>query len=152
MQFFNLQLNGLNVIKGVDPCVTAQLSNDKTFALLEFRNAADTTVALAFDGITMEDNDDMDTTNGDSNGSNQGLSIRRPKDYILPSAVEGEPHQEGVVSNVVPDSPNKICVSNIPPFIEEEPVTMLLVSFGELKSFVLVKDSETGESRVNVPF
>ncbi|PGH32506.1 splicing factor U2AF 65 kDa subunit [[Emmonsia] crescens] len=147
VQFFNLQLNGLNVIKGIDPCVSAQLSKDKSFALLEFRSAADTTVALAFDGITMEDSGDMDTSNGDANGSNQGLSIRRPKDYILPSVVEEEPHQEGVVSNVVPDSPNKICVSNIPPFIEEEPVTMLLVSFGELKSFVLVKDSETGESR-----
>ncbi|PGH09330.1 splicing factor U2AF 65 kDa subunit [Blastomyces parvus] len=147
VQFFNLQLNGLNVIKGVDPCLSAQLSKDKTFALLEFRNAADTTVALAFDGITMEDSGEMDTSNGDANGPSQGLSIRRPKDYILPSVVEEEPHQEGVVSNVVPDSPNKICVSNIPPFIEEEPVTMLLVSFGELKSFILVKDSETGESR-----
>ncbi|OAX85181.1 hypothetical protein ACJ72_00448 [Emergomyces africanus] len=147
MQFFNLQLNGLNVIKGVDPCVSAQLSKDKSFGLLEFRSAADATVALAFDGITMEDSGDMDTSNGDANGSNHGLSIRRPKDYILPSVVEEEPHQEGVVSSVVPDSPNKICVSNIPPFIEEEPVTMLLVSFGELKSFILVKDSETGESR-----
>ncbi|PGH17873.1 hypothetical protein AJ79_00772 [Helicocarpus griseus UAMH5409] len=147
VQFFNLQLNGLNVIQGVDPCLSAQISKDRSFGLLEFASPADATVALAFDGITMEDTGDMDTSNGDANGSNQGLSIRRPKDYIVPSGGEEEPHQEGVVSNVVPDSPNKICVSNIPPFIEEEPVTMLLVSFGELKSFVLVKDSETGESR-----
>ncbi|EEH16197.1 hypothetical protein PABG_06284 [Paracoccidioides brasiliensis Pb03] len=147
VQFFNLQLNGLNVIKGVDPCVSAQLSKDRSFGLLEFKSSADATVALAFDGITMEDTGDMDTSNGEANGSNQGLSLRRPKDYILPVGGEEEPHREGVVSNVVPDTPNKICVSNIPPFIEEEPVTMLLVSFGELKSFVLVKDSETGESR-----
>ncbi|KAK2800453.1 hypothetical protein FQN50_008127 [Emmonsiellopsis sp. PD_5] len=147
VQFFNLQLNGLNVIKGVDPCVSAQLSKDKAFGLLEFRSADDTTVALAFDGISMEDGEGMDTSNGDANGSNQGLSLRRPKDYIVPTGGDEEPHQEGVVASSVPDSPNKICVSNIPPFIEEEPVTMLLVSFGELKSFVLVKDNGTGESR-----
>lgn len=149
-EFFNLQLNGLNVIKGVDPCVSAQLSRDRSFALLEFKTANDATVALAFDGITMEDNDNMETSNGDASGSSQGLWIRRPKDYIVPSGGDDETYQEGVVSSEVPDSPNKICVSNIPPFIQEEPVTMLLVSFGELKSFVLVKDSETEESRVSM--
>ncbi|KAI1936578.1 hypothetical protein LOZ66_004554 [Ophidiomyces ophidiicola] len=142
-QFFNLQLNGLNVIQGVDPCVSAQLSTDKSFALLEFKSAADATVALAFDGISMEPDD----ANANMNGSRGGLSIRRPKDYIVPSENEEANHQEGVVSNDVPDSPNKICVTNIPLFIQEEQVTMLLVSFGELKSFVLVKDSGTDGSR-----
>ncbi|EFW13263.1 hypothetical protein D8B26_003993 [Coccidioides posadasii str. Silveira] len=142
-QFFNLQLNGLNVVSGVDPCVSAQLSTDGTFALLEFKTAADATVALAFDGVSMEPDD----ANGHTNGSSQGLSIRRPKDYIVPSETDDSNRQEGVVSNEVPDSPNKICVTNIPPFIQEEQVTMLLVSFGELKSFILVKDSGTDESR-----
>ncbi|WEW58839.1 hypothetical protein PRK78_004307 [Emydomyces testavorans] len=121
-QFFNLQLNGLNVIQGVDPCVSAQLSTDRTFALLEFKTAADATVALAFDGISMEPDD----ANGNANGSNQGLSIKRPKDYIVPSEADDIHHQEGVISQEVPDSPNKICVANIPPFIQEEQVTMLL--------------------------
>lgn len=145
VQFFNLQLNGLNVIEGVDPCVSAQFAKDKSLGLLEFKTPADATVALAFDGITMEEHE---AANGDSNGSAQGLSIRRPKDYIVPAIAEEEPQQEGVVSSEVPDSPNKICVSNIPPYIQEDQVTMLLVSFGELKSFVLIKDSTTDESRV----
>ncbi|PGH18935.1 hypothetical protein AJ80_04262 [Polytolypa hystricis UAMH7299] len=145
VQFFNLQLNGLNVIKVVDPCVSASLSRDGNFALLEFQSADDATVALAFDGITMEEHESADTTNGSA--SNEGLSIRRPKDYIVPTGGDEVKYQEGVVSSEVPDSPNKICVSNIPHFIQEEPVTMLLVSFGELKSFVLVKDNGTGESR-----
>ncbi|KAJ5698325.1 hypothetical protein N7462_000330 [Penicillium macrosclerotiorum] len=135
MSFFNLQLNGLNVIHSVDPCISAQLSEDQTFALLEFKSPNDATVALAFDGITMADSGD------------KGLEIRRPKDYIVPNGSADQEYQEGVLLNEVPDSPNKICVSNIPAYIPEEPVTMLLKSFGELKSFVLVKDASTEESR-----
>ncbi|KAL4876569.1 hypothetical protein BJY04DRAFT_199667 [Aspergillus karnatakaensis] len=141
VSFFNLQLNGLNVIQGIDPCISAQISDDRSYALLEFKSPNDTTVALAFDGITMEDQE----SNG-ANGAAKGLEVRRPKDYIIPNIAEQE-LQDGSLLKDVPDSPNKICVSNIPQYIPEEPVTMLLKSFGELKSFVLVKDSSTEESR-----
>lgn len=151
-QFFNLQLNGLNVIEGIDPCISAQISKDRSFALLEFKSPSDATVALALDGITLEDNDDMETTNGTRNGSPHGLSIRRPKDYIVPSVTDDANYQEGVVSNIVPDTQNKISVSNIPLYLTDEQVTELLVSFGELKAFVLVKDSGTEESRVGASF
>ncbi|KAE8387462.1 hypothetical protein BDV23DRAFT_161228 [Aspergillus alliaceus] len=144
LSFFNVQLNGLNVVHSVDPCISAQVSEDHSFALLEFKTPNDTTVALAFDGITMDEHEAAG--NGAANGAPTGLEVRRPKDYILPSVSEQE-YQEGVLLNEVPDSPNKICVSNIPHYIPEEPVTMLLKSFGELKSFVLVKDSSTEESR-----
>ena len=144
-EFFNLQLNGLNVISSLDPCVSVQLSRDRTYALLEFKNAEDTTVALALDGIHMEENEGV--TNGETNGTPQGLTIRRPKDYIVPTADDLD-YQEGVVSNVVHDTPNKLCVSNIPPYITEEQVTELLVSFGELRAFVLAKDTGTEQSRV----
>lgn len=146
VSFFNLQLNGLNVIKGVDPCVSAQMSKDRSFALLEFKTPSDATVALAFDGAMMEEHEAMD---GAANGEPKGLELRRPKDYIVPASTDQE-YQEGVILNEVPDSPNKICVTNIPLYIPEEPVTMLLKSFGELKSFVLVKDSGTEESRVSI--
>jgi splicing factor U2AF subunit len=146
VNFFNLQLNGLNVVEGSDPCISAQMSKDKSFALLEFKNASDATVALAMDGITMEDNDSMVTGNGTANGANKGLSISRPKDYIVPVADETS-YEPGVISNVVPDTQNKISISNIPLYLTDEQVTELLVSFGELKAFVLVKDNSTGESR-----
>ncbi|PKX90697.1 splicing factor u2af large subunit [Aspergillus novofumigatus IBT 16806] len=144
VSFFNLQLNGLNVIHSVDPCISAQISEDHSFALLEFKTPNDTTVALAFDGITMEEHE---SASGTENGAPKGLEVRRPKDYIVPNGSADQEYQEGVLLNEVPDSPNKICVSNIPQYIPEEPVTMLLKSFGELKSFVLVKDSSTEESR-----
>lgn len=145
LAFFNVQLNGLNVIQSVDPCISAQVSGDRSFALLEFKTPNDATVALAFDGIVM---DEHQAPAAAANGAPAGLEVRRPKDYIVPGGAEQE-YQEGVLLNVVPDSPNKICVSNIPHYIPEEPVTMLLKSFGELKSFVLVKDSSTEESRVS---
>ncbi|KAJ5833217.1 hypothetical protein N7474_001528 [Penicillium riverlandense] len=136
--FFNLQLNGLNVIESVDPCISAQVSEDHSFALLEFKSANDATVALAFDGVTMSEHE---------GGDGKGFEVRRPKDYIVPNGSADQEYQEGTLLTEVPDSPNKICVSNIPAYIPEEPVTMLLKSFGELKSFVLVKDASTEESR-----
>jgi splicing factor U2AF subunit len=147
--FFNLQLNGLNVVEGSDPCISAQMSKDKSFALLEFKNPSDATVALALDGISMEDNDNMVSGNGSSNGASKGLSISRPKDYIVPVSEE-TPYEAGVISNVVVDTPNKISISNIPLYLTDEQVSELLVSFGELKAFVLVKDNSTEESRVSI--
>ena len=149
INFFNLQLNGLNVISSADPCISAQLSKDRSFALLEFKHPDEATVALALDGISMEDPDNMMTTNGATNGSAQGIQIRRPKDYIVPSAADDEEYQEGVVSPVVPDTPNKISITNLLPNLMDEQVTELLVAFGQLKAFVLVKDASTEESRVS---
>ncbi|KAI1383280.1 uncharacterized protein F4822DRAFT_434399 [Hypoxylon trugodes] len=144
MSFFNLQLNGLNVIESTDPCVLCQISKDQTFALLEFRHASEATVALAFDGISMEADDPM---NGTANGSGRGLKIQRPKDYIVPAIADDAPYKPGVVSNVVIDTPNKISIGNLPPYLTEDQVMELLTSFGELKALALVKDTGTDESR-----
>jgi splicing factor U2AF subunit len=149
INFFNLQLNGLNLISSPDPCISAQISKDRSFALLEFKSTSEATVALALDTIHMEDSDAMDTSNGTANGRSHGLSIRRPKDYIVPSTADDEvEYQEGVVSPVVPDSPNKISITNLLPDFGNEQVMELLAAFGPLKSFVLVKDASTEESRV----
>ncbi|KAI0400520.1 hypothetical protein F4802DRAFT_584504 [Xylaria palmicola] len=139
--FFNLQLNGLNVVESTDPCVLCQVSKDHSFALLEFRHSSEATVALALDGISMEADDAM---NG---AASAGLQIKRPKDYIVPAVPEDTPYEPGVVSKVVVDTPNKLSVSNIPPYLADEQVVELLVAFGELKAFILVKDSSTEESR-----
>ena len=148
INFFNLQLNGLNVIDGTDPCISAQIAQDRSFALLEFKTPAETTVALALDGITMEESDYMQMSNGAVNGDGQGLVVRRPKDYIVPSNVEEAEDQEDIVSQVVPDTPNKISVTDLLPNLTDDQVTELLVAFGPLKAFVLVKDRSTEESRV----
>ncbi|KAK3675637.1 hypothetical protein LTR78_004278 [Recurvomyces mirabilis] len=145
--FFNLQLNGLNVTRGQDPCISAQLSKDRTYALLEFKTAEDATNGMALDGINMEP-EAMDTSNGDSNGSSaQGLQIKRPKDYIVPAITDETENEAGVLSTLVPDTQNKISITRIPSYLTEDQVQELLVSFGELKSFVLVTDNSSGSSR-----
>lgn len=146
VNFFNLQMNGLNIIDGTDPVAMCQVAPNHSFAMLEFRSSADATVAYALDGISME------ATDGHANGNGaapSGLVIKRPKDYIVPAVVDEVPYEPGVVSSVVVDTPGKISVANIPTYLTEEQVTELLVSFGELKAFVLAKDRETDESRVS---
>lgn len=76
------------------------------------------------------------------------LKIRRPKDYVGPDLAPQGVHVPGVVSTIVPDSPNKIFVGGLPTYLNDEQVMELLKSFGELKAFNLVKDSSTGLSKV----
>ncbi|KAH7170755.1 hypothetical protein EDB81DRAFT_776570 [Dactylonectria macrodidyma] len=144
LSFFNLQLNGLNVIENTDPCTLCQFSNDHSFAVLEFRSASDATVALALDGTSMEADDDA---NGVANGGSRGLEIRRPRDYVVPAITEEIAFDPEVVSNVVPDTISKLSISNIPTFLTEDQVIELLAAFGKPKAFVLVKDRGTEESR-----
>lgn len=149
VNFFNLQLNGLNVVSAPDPCISAQLAADRSFALLEFKSPSDATVALAFDGIHLDDGDRMDA--GQTNGVSSGLSIRRPKDYIVPSAESDEPILSEGVSFSVPDTAHKVSILNILPDLTGGQVMELLSEFGALKAFVLVIDTSTRESRVSGP-
>lgn len=146
MSFFNLQLNGLNVIDTTDPCVLCQFSNDRSFAVIEFKDAPETTVALALDGISMEASD---AANG-TDGGHRGLEIRRPRDYVVPAITEEVAYDPEVVSNIVPDTVNKLSITNIPTFLTEEQIIELLASFGKPKAFVLVKDRGTEESSVSI--
>ena len=141
-EFFNLQLNGLNVVSANDPCLMTQISSDREYALLEFKTPEDATVALALDGISM---------GAEGGGPDRpGLSIRRPKDYIVPDTGEPAEYVEGQVSSLVKDSPNKLSVVNIPAFVDDVQLQELLGAFGELKAFVLVKDTGSDASRVSI--
>lgn len=139
IEFFNLQLNGLNVVSGPDPCISAQVASNNEYALLEFKSAEDATVTLAMNGIAMRDN-----AAGPPDQS--GLSIRRPKDYITPTRDENA-YSGTEVSEDVKDSPNKLSIVNIPSFIEEEQIRELVGTMGTLSAFVLVKDTSTGQHR-----
>lgn len=147
VEFFNLQMNGLNVTKGPDPCISANISDDRSFALLEFKTPSDTTVALALDGITMEEH--HSEANGSANGSVKGFDIKRPKDYIVPLA-ESDTEMNGQISSDVLDTENKISITRIPPALDDEEVKELLQAFGELKAFIVVRDRSSGESRVSL--
>jgi splicing factor U2AF subunit len=141
MDFFNLQLNNLNVVSGNDPCSSAHVATSKEYAALEFKTPEDATVALAMNGISMREEK--------SGPDHSGLSIRRPKDYITPS-VDENAYPDEDVSSVVKDSPNKLSIVNIPQFIEEEQVRELVETMGKLNAFVLVKDTSNEQHRVSL--
>ncbi|KAI5699058.1 hypothetical protein M8J75_015825 [Diaphorina citri] len=136
MEFFNQQmhLSGLAQAAG-NPVLACQINLDKNFAFLEFRSIDETTQAMAFDGI---------------NFKGQSLKIRRPHDYqptpgVTDNAAVAVP--AGVISTVVPDSPHKIFIGGLPNYLNEDQVKELLMSFGHLRAFNLVKDSATGLSK-----
>jgi len=146
MEFFNQQMHlaGLAQAAG-NPVLACQgggmVNLDKNFAFLEFRSIDEATQAIAFDGI---------------NFKGQSLKIRRPHDYQpMPGLTDhptlampdNVPIIAGVVSTVVPDSPNKIFIGGLPNYLNEDQVKELLMSFGQLRAFNLVKDSSTGLSK-----
>ncbi|KIW07702.1 uncharacterized protein PV09_01638 [Verruconis gallopava] len=144
VNFFNLQLNGINLIKSSDPCQAAHISKAGNHALLEFKNPGDATVALALDGISMTD-ESMDTADGTANGSS-GLQVKRPKDYIGPTPSPPSDVQSEEISNEVPDTTEKILITNLAPFLDEEQIKQLLVAIGPLKALALAVD-DSGQSR-----
>lgn len=87
---------------------------------------------MAFDGIIFQNN---------------ALKIRRPTDF---TGLEGDGTGlvPGVVSTNVPDTVNKIFVGGLPSYLTDEQVMELLSSFGDLRSFNLVKEGGTGASKV----
>ncbi|XP_075230495.1 U2 small nuclear riboprotein auxiliary factor 50 isoform X4 [Lycorma delicatula] len=127
MEFFNQQmhLSGLAQAAG-NPVLACQINLDKNFAFLEFRSIDETTQAMAFDGI---------------NFKGQSLKIRRPHDY------QPTPGMSESASVNIPDSPHKIFIGGLPNYLNEDQVKELLMSFGQLRAFNLVKDSATGLSK-----
>lgn len=76
------------------------------------------------------------------------LKIRRPKDYA--GMIEGITYIPGVIGTTVADTANKLFVGGLPTYLTDDQVIELLKSFGDLKSFNLVKEGsgQTGVSKV----
>ncbi|KAH6570451.1 hypothetical protein BASA60_003502 [Batrachochytrium salamandrivorans] len=112
--------------------VNAYINRERNYAFVEFRSPEEATRAMALDGILFDGNT---------------LKVRRPKDYNPESAPEGTTHLPGVVATNVQDSADKIFVGAIPTYLTEDQVQELLKTFGELKSFSLIRDSLSGFSK-----
>ncbi|CAL8085646.1 unnamed protein product [Calicophoron daubneyi] len=135
MEFFNKQMRAQGLIQAEgNPIIAVQINMEKNFAFLEFRSVDETTQGLALDGILFH---------------NQALKLRRPRDYAPLPGVSETPSVvvPGVVSTVVQDSPHKVFVGGLPNYLNEDQVKELLLSFGPLKGFNLVKDGSTGLSK-----
>lgn len=130
--FFNKTMENLHFANG--PCVSSvTLNHDKNYAFVDFETPEQATHAMGFDGIMFQGHQ---------------LKIRRPKDYQPPTQGELEPALvPGLVSTNVANTPNKIFIGGIPLYLTDDQVLELLKSFGELRSFNLVKDTSNGQNK-----
>jgi len=137
MEFFNNAMLKANVVKTPGtPVVSVTIYREKAYAFIELRNADEATIGMSFDGITLH---------------GKSLRVRRPTDYQPPSNVMDMnfPSVPGVgsVSTNVSDSPHKIFIGGLPTHLNENDVKKLLSMFGQLRSFNLVRDAFTGQSK-----
>jgi len=122
-----------------DPVIGVQLSGDKSYAFVEFKSAEGASRATSLDGLMY---------------LGMALKVRRPKEYTgppdgyFPTPI-GAFYVPGVISNNVPDTPNKIFIGGLPTYLTDEQVQDLLKAFGDLRSFNLVKESDGRTSKVS---
>jgi splicing factor U2AF subunit len=118
--------------------IAVQMNHEKNFAFIEFSCHEDASAAMGFDGITL---------------GGHALKIRRPKDYKPVPIVEEKPNAASgsqipnIVSTNVEEGPNKIFIGGLPSYLTEEQVKELVSAFGQLRSFNLVKDTLSGNSK-----
>ncbi|KAI8370545.1 uncharacterized protein BYT42DRAFT_92502 [Radiomyces spectabilis] len=128
--FFNATMTQMNLAEA-PPVTSVQINHEKNFAFVEFQTPEQATAAMSLDGIMFE---------------GHSLKVRRPKDYVPPTGYDSGSYPPGMVSMMVPDTPNKIFVGGLPSYLNQEQVMELLTSFGELRAFNLVTDS-SGQSK-----
>lgn len=128
--------------------VNVYINKDKNFAFVEFRTVEETSNAMALDGIMFE---------------GVAVRVRRPNDYNpAAAALLGPPNPSpnlnlaaiglgaggGATTGVsAGQDPDRVFVGGLPYYLNEEQCRELLGSFGAIKSFDLVKDRETGNSK-----
>ena len=134
--FFN---RALQAAKGVEmpgnPVLSVYLNRDKRFAFVEIRTAKEAAAVLALDGVKFRD---------------LSLRVRRPNDYIGSEEqppVGFNPSVLGIVSTQVSDGPNKVFIGGLPYTLTEDQIKNLLVSYGQLRAFNLIKEPNSGLSK-----
>eukprot|EP01129_Flabellula_baltica_P006365 TRINITY_DN2373_c0_g1_i1.p1 TRINITY_DN2373_c0_g1~~TRINITY_DN2373_c0_g1_i1.p1 ORF type:complete len:416 (-),score=111.27 TRINITY_DN2373_c0_g1_i1:378-1625(-) len=137
VNFFNNAMIRANLVtKPGEPVISAQIFPDKHYAFVEIRSSEEATNGLSFDGMKFHGNE---------------LKVNRPHDYQEPSKYEGfsaasMAHLNLVSSNVA-DTDFKVFVGGLPGNISEDKIKKLLSYFGDLRSFNLVRDPNSGLSK-----
>lgn len=116
--FNNLLISGNQISEPGKPVIGVQINREKLFAVIEFRTTEEAKAALQHDGTILE---------------GLVLSVKRPKDFIGVDPQLGYYGGKG-------DTGNKLFVGGLPPNLNGDQVQELLNSFGEIKTFHLVKD------------
>jgi len=74
------------------------------------------------------------------------LKVRRPKDW-RPADIEPVQNLSQAIIPTGMEGPNKIFIGGLPAYLNEDQVKELLSSFGQLKTFNLVKETASGQSK-----
>ncbi|CAL5222289.1 g4628 [Coccomyxa viridis] len=126
--------------------VNVYINYEKKFAFVEFRTVEETSNAMALDGIMFE---------------GVSVRVRRPNDYNPAAAAALGPavpnptlnllaiglHPGGMNAGTLIDAAERIFVGGLPYYLTDDQCRELLGSFGAIKSFDLVKDRDTGNSK-----
>lgn len=132
-----------------DPILSVYINHERRFCFLEFRDVAMTTACMALDGINI-------------NGKGK-VKVKRPNDYnptmapkVHPSSIPVlDVSKLGIISSNVQDGPNKVFIGGLHYHLTEARVLELLLAFGKIKAFHLVKnepDSATSKGYCFVEF
>nr|AFK48456.1 unknown [Lotus japonicus] len=126
-----------------DSVVNVYINHEKKFAFLEMRTVEEASNAMSLDGIVFE---------------GVSVRVRRPTDYNPTLAAALGPCQPSPYLNLSAvglsggtiggtDGLDRIFVGGLPYYFAEEQIRELLQAFGPLRSFDLVRDKETGNSK-----
>lgn len=125
-KFFNrLMSEHKKALSPGDAVQKCEVNREKKFAWFEFRSADEATSALELNGQTFE---------------GAPMDLKRPKDYIGVDPALG-------FMGAVGDGNNKLFVGGLPTNLSSEQVMELLKSFGELRTFNLVKEGNGSVSK-----
>ncbi|OMJ92895.1 hypothetical protein SteCoe_4228 [Stentor coeruleus] len=138
LTLFNTTLVTLN--PGPPPIAFVSISDDKTHAILEFKNKQDMSNCLILDGIELR---------------GRKLKVQKHKAYISARILEMKKETRDIEKrdretdeifnrNIFPTHDNRIFMGNLPTNLEEEDVRRIVESFGHLKNFSLVKTAAVG--------
>jgi len=127
MEFFNhTMINSGAITSKGSPVVSAHINGEKAYAFVEFRSGEEASIGMGLDGVSLQGNQ---------------LRVRRTKDY---QGGDGHGHDSYSAAS---DTNSKISIAGLPTSLNEADVKKLLLMFGQLKSFNLVRDSVTGASK-----
>jgi splicing factor U2AF subunit len=137
-ELFNLTLVTLN--PGANPIQSVTISEDKLYAILEFKAKEEMTQCMLLDGIELR---------------GRKLRVQKHKAYISARVAEmkkeirdkeKEDRETKDIFNrsIFPTHDNRIFMGNLPTNLEEEDVKRIVESFGHLKHFSLVKTAAVG--------
>ncbi|XP_060843817.1 splicing factor U2AF 50 kDa subunit-like [Rhopalosiphum padi] len=136
IKYFNQQLYLSGIAESdSNPVLACKIYVGNNYAFLEFRSASETTKSMCLDGIQFKGN---------------YLKIQRPHEYQTTIGVtKSNPMTLDMMKydsssfdfETIQDSGNKLFIGGLPRYLNEDQVIELLTSFGQLKTFNLVRDS-----------